>query len=310
MNLKKFYTGRAIGFTVLLVVLGVVVGFYALNSYIYEEKQAVVASDHKNAEYVIEGTRVQFVNGTAQTPAAPGSASMITTKYFGNELVTDLNDDGREDIVFLITQDMTGSGNFYYVVAALNTERGYIGSSAMLLGDRIAPQTTEKGKGKIIIVNYADRAPGEPFSTQPSVGKSMWLIFDANAMQFGEVQKNFEGEADPLKMTLSMKKWVWISALYNDERELKPNRTNAFTLTFNSDGKFSATTDCNSMGGTYTATAGIISFSNIFQTEMYCEGSQESDFAKLLENASGYHFTSRGELILDLKFDSGSVIFR
>ena len=43
---------------------------------------------------------------------------------------------------------------------------------------------------------------------------------------------------------------------------------------------------------------------------MYCEGSQESDFQKLLQNTGSYHFTSKGELIFDLKFDSGTVTFR
>lgn len=307
MNPKKFYTGKATGFIILLIL---VAGFFLLNNYIYEQKQAVATPGYKDAEYVIEGERVQLKDGFAETPVAPGSASMAVTKYFGNELTVDLNDDGRQDVVFLMTQDTGGSGVFYYVVAALNTDRGYVGGQALLLGDRIAPQTTERGSGKIVVVNYADRAPGEPFSTAPSVGKSMWLIFDADAMQFGQVEQNFEGEADPARMTLDMKKWVWISALYNDEREIKPKRADAFTLTFGRDGKFSATTDCNSMGGVYSATAGNISFSDIFQTEMYCEGSQESDFAKLLQNTSGYQFTSRGELILDLKFDSGSVVFR
>jgi hypothetical protein len=45
-------------------------------------------------------------------------------------------------------------------------------------------------------------------------------------------------------------------------------------------------------------------------TKMYCEGSQESVFTGLLENTHSYHFTSKGELIFNLKFDSGSVIFR
>jgi hypothetical protein len=45
-------------------------------------------------------------------------------------------------------------------------------------------------------------------------------------------------------------------------------------------------------------------------TLMYCEGSQESDFSKLLERAQGYLFTSKGELVLDLKFDSGTATFK
>jgi hypothetical protein len=44
---------------------------------------------------------------------------------------------------------------------------------------------------------------------------------------------------------------------------------------------------------------------------MYCgEGSQENEFVQILTNTSTYHVTSREELIFDLKFDSGSVMFR
>jgi heat shock protein HslJ len=64
------------------------------------------------------------------------------------------------------------------------------------------------------------------------------------------------------------------------------------------------------MMGTYTANNGIISFGPIASTKMYCEGSQEATFGELLRDTSGYHFTSKGELIFDLKFDSGNVIFR
>ncbi|MFZ1987551.1 MAG: META domain-containing protein [Minisyncoccia bacterium] len=310
MNLRQFFVGRTIVFLIILVVLGLVAAFYALNKYIYEEKQAYAASEYKDAEFIIQGERIRLTDGVAETAAAPGSASKIITRYFGNELKTDLNGDGREDIVFLLTQETGGSGIFYYVVAALNTDRGYVGSEALLLGDRIAPQTIEKGTGKIVVVTYADRAPGEPFSISPSVGKSISLLLDLNAMQFGEVAQNFEGEADPSRMTLGMKTWVWVSALYNDGREARPKNAGVFTLTFSADGRFSAKTDCDGIGGNYVANSNTVSFSQMMSTQMYCEGSQESDFASLLQNTQGYHFTSRGELVFDLKFDSGSVVFR
>jgi len=310
MNIRQFFVGRAIGFLVLVVIGLVVAAFYTFNNYIYEQKQPYAAQSYKDAEYVIEGQRIRLSQGVAETEVAPGSASRIITTYFGNEVATDLDGDGREDVVFLVTQNTGGSGTFYYAVAALNTERGYVGSEAFLLGDRVAPQTTEKGKGKIVIVNYADRAPGEPFTTSPSVGKSVWLLLDSQTMQFGTVEQNFEGEADPSRMSLGMKSWMWVSALYNDEREIKPTQADAFTLTFKNDGTFSATTDCNSMMGSYSTGENTISFSNIASTKKYCEGSQEKDFLSLLETTSGYHFTSRGELILDLKFDSGSAVFK
>lgn len=314
MNLHKFFTGRAIGLIIVLVVAGLVALFYSFNSFIYNEKQAYAGKDEKNAEYVINGERVRLTNGMAEMQATPDSASKIITRYFGNEVKTDLDNDGREDVVFLLTQETGGSGVFYYVIAALNTERGYIGSQALLLGDRIAPQTTELSQNpshkNVIVVNYADRALGEPMTTQPSVGKSIWLKLDAQSMQFGEVVQNFEGEADPSRMTLDMKSWVWVKALYNDSREVLPKKAGVFTLDFSKDGRFSVKTDCNSMGGKYSVNGSQISFTEIVSTKMYCAGSQESEFASLLTDTSGYHFTSKGELILDLKFDSGSVVFR
>jgi len=299
-----------------LIIGGVVLvgAFYALNSYIYNEKQATAAADYKDAEYIIDGARVKLEDGIAETEAAPGSSARVVTRYFGNELTTDLDGDGREDVVFLLTQEPGGSGTFYYVVAALNTERGYVGSEGLLLGDRIAPQTTELSKNpshkSVVVVNYADRGREDPFTTPPYVGKSIWLKLDPQSRQFGEVEQNFEGEANPATMTLGMKTWVWVSALYNDERIVTPKTPGVFTITFGKEGRFTTTTDCNSMAGKYVADAEGISFSEIISTKKYCEGSQENEFATLLETASGYHFTTKGELILDLKFDSGSVVFR
>lgn len=292
--------------------LGVIVGgFLLLNSFIYQQKQGNgPAVTPKDAAYVIDGKVVQLQNGSAETEAAPGSASKIVTRYFGNEVTHDFDKDGRDDTVFLLTQETGGSGTFFYVVAALNKENGYEGSQALFLGDRIAPQSTHMGTGDIVVVNYADRKVGEDFSVRPSVGKSIWLKLNLDSMQFGEVAQNFEGEADPSRMTLGMQTWTWVSALYNDGREIKPIKATAFTISFG-DGEFTATTDCNQMGGTYTTSAGgKIAFADIFSTKMFCQGSQEMEFSQLLTNSSGYHFTSKGELILDLKFDSGSVVFR
>lgn len=274
----------------------------------------VAPADHKNATYTIDGKQVTLRDGTAEVEAAPNSVTKITTRYFGNEARADLNNDGREDVVFLLTTDAGGSGTFYYVVAALTTPNGYAGSEAFLLGDRIAPQSTMMSSNpvhqNVVVINYADRAPGEPMTARPSVGKSMWLKLDPETLQWGEVAQDLPGEADPARMSLGMKTWVWQSALYNDGRTITPKRAGAFTLTLRSDGTFSAATDCNAVGGNYTATDTTLVFEQMMSTLMYCEGSQEKDFQDILSGTTGYHFTSKGELILDLKFDSGSAVFR
>lgn len=158
------------------------------------------AADYKNATYLIDGMSVTLVNGVAQTEAAPGSASKITTRYFGNEVTGDLNGDGTPDVAFLVTQDGGGSGTFFYVVGAVKQADGsYKGTDGVLLGDRVAPQTTEMSQDpnqkNVLIVNYADRRAGEPMTTQPSQGKSLYLKLDPETMQFGIVVQNFEGEA-------------------------------------------------------------------------------------------------------------------
>ncbi len=283
----------------LILIIATIAGFFAVNAYIYNEKQAGTATDYVGAEYMIEGVRVTLGD---------------KVKYFGNELVTDLNDDGRDDVVFLVTSDGGGSGTFFYVVAALNTESGYVGSDGYFLGDRIAPQTTEVSRNpqhkNVIVVNYADRAAGEPMATKPSVGTSTYLKLDTESMRWGVVENNFPGEANPQAMSLGMKTWVWQRAQYNDGKEIVPAKADAFTLTFSADGSFSASTDCNHAGGAYVTNQKSLTFKDIFSTLMYCEGSQETEFLQLLEHTGSFHFTSHGELILDLVYDSGTATFK
>lgn len=116
--------------------------------------------DFKEATYLMEGRQITMSSEGVQ--------------YFGNEVHGDFNKDRREDVAFLFTYDGGGSGTFFYVTAALGSEDGYVGTNVTLLGDRIAPQTTEFRDGRII-VNYADRLPGEPMTARPSLGVSKYF---------------------------------------------------------------------------------------------------------------------------------------
>lgn len=169
-----------LGLGAIVVVVG---GFFIFNSYIYNEKQAE-ESDYKKIAYAIGGAPT-MLDGEA--------------RYFGNELVVDLNEDGRNDVVFLVTHQSGGSGTFYYAVAALNTEEGYVGSDGYLLGDRIAPQSTNVSTNprhkNVIVVNYADREVGQPMTAAPTVGKSAYLKLDTESMMWGIVEPDFEGES-------------------------------------------------------------------------------------------------------------------
>ena len=194
-------------FITLVVVKGAPVINKAIRSRIEAQKapaQDQVPFDARNSSFGVEGARVTLVNGVAETQFASMPDVKVVTRYFGNRVSHDLDNDGREDAVFLVTQDKGGSGTFFYVVAVLNTANGYVGSNSYLLGDRIAPQSMNIDEGQtaqgtmrdnVIVVNYAVRKPSEPMTTAPSVGKSVWLKLDPRAMKFGEVAQNFEGES-------------------------------------------------------------------------------------------------------------------
>ncbi len=300
--------------TIITAIILIAAGFIAyINNSAQNEVSNIppittVITDPHDATYTINEEQVVLVNGT-YSASLPNSSVVTTTTYFGNDVKGDFDQDGTEDLAFLVTQNNGGSGTFYYLVANLNKPNGPTGTYGVLLGDRIAPQSTTVNASGFITVNYADRKPGEPFTTKPSVGKSIILKFDPMINQFGEVVKDFEGEASPSVMKLDMKTWVWVNTQYSDGKVITPKKTDAFKLTFKGK-KFSASTDCNGIGGEFSTNGPAITFDKMMSTLMYCEGSQENDFSKALSNASSYHFTSKGELVFDLKYDSGIMMFK
>jgi membrane-bound inhibitor of C-type lysozyme len=98
--------------------------------------------------------------------------------------------------------------------------------------------------------------------------------------------------------------WVWIKT-YNDigpaiqnSSVVVPVKKDVFTLMFNSDGKISGTTDCNSFSGTYSIDEyNKIRFGSFMSTLMFCENSQEQEFISMLKDSS--IFITEDELILE-----------
>ena len=109
---------------------------------------------------------------------------------------------------------------------------------------------------------------------------------------------------------LQGKTWTWEQTIYNNDTEHTPNEADAFTLTFTADGQVQVTTDCNTMRGSYTIDEHRLEFGQLAATRMYCEGSQEQLFADMLENVTSHFIDDEGRLILELKYDSGAIIFR
>ncbi len=262
-----------------------------------------------NATYTIAGQTITLVDGYAELPAAPESSQKITTGVWGTPELADLNGDGREDAALILIQDSGGSGTFYYVVAAIREDDGYRGTSSVFLGDRIEPRTIGIVENRIS-VNFLDRAPGDAFAAPPSVPTEQLAIYDPDTRQLTQVARDFEGEADPARMTLQMKTWSWVKTTYNNGDVHAPVEPGVFSLTFEQDGTLLVTTDCNTMRGNYRVDEHRIRFEQMAATRMFCEDSQEQLFAKMLDSVNSYFFTNRGKLVLEIKYDSGSILFR
>jgi len=184
MNSKQ-YIYIAGGVVVLVCVVWA--GFYLMNSHPATPGGATAPTgtptgqpshatvDPLNATYTIDGAPVTLVQGKAQQPAAPGLAENITTQVFGQPTYGDMNGDGIADAAVMLVQDGAGSGTFYYAAVAVEANGSTTGTNAILLGDRIAPDTMQIANG-ILTVNYADRKLTDPMSTPPSIGVSKYLV--------------------------------------------------------------------------------------------------------------------------------------
>ena len=122
----------------------------------------------------IDDQKFTMSNGVAETPSASGSALKNTIRLVGEPVMGDADGDGDLDAALMIQNDPGGSGTFYYAVVALDNGGVYRASNALLLGDRIEPQTVEFTDGRFAYT-YAERRAGEPMVAYPSIAKTVLI---------------------------------------------------------------------------------------------------------------------------------------
>lgn len=127
-----------------------------------------------DATYRIGDREVTLASGYATEEVAPGSASTREVRVWGEPVTGDVDGDGRDDAVLILTETEGGSGTFYYATVALADDDGYLGMNAILLGDRIAPQTTAV-EDEMVVVNYARHGADQAFTDAPNEGVSAYL---------------------------------------------------------------------------------------------------------------------------------------
>jgi len=156
----------------------------AISEIVKLDKKTALEKGPLNIAYIIENESFALQNGFVEKEIAPGSASKLEVRVFGEPTFGDLNGDGVKDAALILTYNSGGSGTFYYVAAALRDKDilQYTGTNGFFLGDRIAPQNISIEEEKIM-VNYADRAEGESMATQPSLGVTGWFIVEGKYLK-------------------------------------------------------------------------------------------------------------------------------
>jgi hypothetical protein len=126
----------------------------------------------------------------------PGSAETMTTQLFGAPVTDNSTDKKTNEAAVMLVQETGGSGVFYYIAVARETNGATTGTNAILLGDRIAPDMMQITNG-VVTVNYADRMPADPMTTPPSVGISKYFVVAENELY------EVPGDIYPLPNTIS-----------------------------------------------------------------------------------------------------------
>lgn len=105
--------------------------------------------------------------------------------------------------------------------------------------------------------------------------------------------------------------WQWEETIYNNDDVVVPNNDNAFIAQFDNQGVFASTTDCNNVMGTYEIVEpSSLRFGPLAATRKLCPGeNQEQEYTQMLTDITQYMIDEKGQLVLLLQYDSGSMIF-
>ena len=132
--------------------------------------------DPSNATFTFDGEAVTLSNGKSEEAVAPGSALVEETLLLDKFAYGDINADGKEDTVLLLTRYGAGSGVFIYLAGFVSGPVTYRGTEAIFIGDRVTPESISIN-GSTVTVKYLDRKSDEAFAAEPTVLTSKQFVY-------------------------------------------------------------------------------------------------------------------------------------
>lgn len=170
-------------FLILIIIIGIIAAlFYFKSDDVEVETNTETTTgesfrpDASSATFIFDNEEVVLSKGKSITSFGE-ETSILDDETFG-----DINKDNKDDSIVLLSRTGLGSGNFIYIAAYVSGPVSYKGTNAVFLGDRIVPQGISIRNG-VITVNYLDREEGEAFAAEPTIEKSVELVFNNGTLE-------------------------------------------------------------------------------------------------------------------------------
>ncbi len=117
------------------------------------------------------------------------------------------------------------------------------------------------------------------------------------------------GLANQSAILLTDTSWVWERTALPSGSVIEAPGGNLFVLSFEKDGRFTSTTDCNGLFGNFSAAGQALGMSSIISTDVACgPATLESEYSAELSRASTFSISGK-RLTIGLSNDTGVMTF-
>jgi hypothetical protein len=106
-----------------------------------------------DATYQVEGSELLFSGGHAELKNEE-SGDKMTFDVTSEPIFGDINGDGQEDALLILTAQGKDTEVAYYVAVALNDDGGYLGIDSVRLEERVAPREV-RIQDEMVVVTYS-----------------------------------------------------------------------------------------------------------------------------------------------------------
>ncbi len=143
----------------------------------------VLNPDPANATFYFDDGPIKLKNGKVSLNITGSAISVDTNLAKEPVAYGDINGDGKNDAVIILSQDGGGSGIFVYLAAYVSGNVEYKGSNAVFIGDRISPESITVLKSGLVTFEYLDRDEKDPMTTEPTLLRKATFAWKNQALE-------------------------------------------------------------------------------------------------------------------------------